>query len=100
VTKVNNAHRILKKIDFVLKIEAENPGARWERTMDDYQHTVKETADKSVRPTQPNQPYLDIQILNIQRVILNKLPARLNILAHQRSKDSLALGNIFQPDLQ
>ena len=29
---------------------------------------------------------LDIQILNIQRILLNKLPPRLHILAHQRAR--------------
>src|ERR1700676_1240871 len=35
--------------------------------------------------------FLDIQILYIQRVLFNKLPARLPILAHQRAWKTLAV---------
>jgi hypothetical protein len=39
---------------------------------------------------------LDIQILHIQRVILNELPSRLHVFTHQRGENGLALRDVFQ----
>ena len=42
---------------------------------------------------------LDIQILHIQRVIFDELAATLDILAHQRREDDLALGRVLEANL-
>ncbi len=45
------------------------------------------------------RPYtskLDVQILHIQRIIFDELASRLDVFAHERSKDGFALGNIFE----
>ena len=39
---------------------------------------------------------LDIQILHVEGVVFDKLPARLYVFAHERGKDSFALGEVFE----
>src|ERR1700722_997976 len=39
---------------------------------------------------------LDIQILHIQRVVLDELPSRLHVFTHQRGENGLALRDVFQ----
>src|SRR5665213_843200 len=39
---------------------------------------------------------LNIQVLHIQRILFDKLPPRLDILAHQRRKDLLRRGNVLK----
>ncbi len=51
-----------------------------------------------IRTGQRPVPTLDIQILHIQRIILDELPPRLDVFAHERGEDSLALGNVFELD--
>jgi type I restriction enzyme, R subunit len=41
---------------------------------------------------------LNIQILHIQRILFDKLPARFHVLAHKRCEDSLAFCNVFEFD--
>ena len=46
---------------------------------------------RGARPTRS-----DIQILHIQRILFNELPARFNVFAHQRGEDGFAFGNVFE----
>ena len=43
---------------------------------------------------------LDVQILHIERVVFDELSAGLYVFAHERRKDRLALGYVFEPYLQ
>src|ERR1700722_19708793 len=45
-------------------------------------------------------PPLDIQVLYVERVVFDELSARFHVFDHQRGEDGLALGDVFQPDLQ
>jgi hypothetical protein len=45
-------------------------------------------------------PGLNVQIFHIQSVVFNKLPTRLNLIAHQDGKDLIGFDRIFDIDLQ
>jgi hypothetical protein len=51
-------------------------------------------ADVDVRPYMAG---LDIQVLHIERVFFDELPAGFDVFAHQRGEDGLALSNVFKP---
>ena len=46
--------------------------------------------------TRPYRAKLDIQILHIQRIVFDELPPRLNVFAHERGENRLALGNVLE----
>jgi hypothetical protein len=50
-------------------------------------------ADVDVRPYMAG---LDIQVLHIERVFFDELPAGFDVFAHQRGEDGLALGDVFE----
>jgi hypothetical protein len=40
---------------------------------------------------------LNIQVLHVQRVLFDELPASFDVFAHQRGEDGFALGDVFKP---
>ena len=53
---------------------------------------TEEGSDRNVRPA----PALNIQVLYIQRVFFDELPAGFDVFAHQRGEDGLALGYVLK----
>lgn len=62
-----------------------------------FQKHVRETHDLGYTS---GSNALDIQVLHIQRVLFDKLPAALDILTHQRGEDLFGRGDILKPNLQ
>jgi hypothetical protein len=50
--------------------------------------------DRAVAGETPAPP-LDVQILHVERVVFDELPAGLYIFAHQSGEDGFALGDVF-----
>jgi hypothetical protein len=44
----------------------------------------------------PYMAVLDIQVLYVERVFFDELPAGFDVFTHQRGEDGLALGDVFE----
>jgi hypothetical protein len=44
----------------------------------------------------PYMAVLDVQVLYVERVFFDELPAGFDVFTHQRGEDGLALGDVFE----
>ena len=82
-------------------VQFQNPGRFWLCVLCGKDLTAKyaedsQSAQRNASGKIKLHHYLNIQVLDVQRVVFDELAPRFHILTHQRGENGLTLGEVFQ----